>query len=280
MAEQLENQDEITTKTTVQETDQTKTTDEKDTDLKEENSKPSLLDNVEPDETDETESDEEEFDYSKILGDEFEDKDKEKVDNLREKYKDPDELLKALYNANKMIGQKKDGAPESYEFEKAEDLDMDINEDVLESFNELAKENGLSNDQYNSLVNNFAKQSKDIYDKAIEAERENIKSEIDSIDNFETRASALMGKAKNILEPEDFKVLTDNVHSKQHFEVLEKIINSTKNSGINTNVTEQTRSDLQSRASELTTLISKEGNNSKRDQMLKERRDIYTKLQD
>lgn len=220
--------------------------------------------------------------YKEVLGDDF---DEDKVGNLLNKYKTDDgdldqkQLVKALYNANKMIGQKQGQAPENYELEKSENLkDFDFDENALNSFNELAKEVGLSNEQYNKLVNTFGENVNNQLNDAVKNVQEQTQEIIKSIDNFDDRALGLKRSLSSVLDEDQFNSIANSIESKEQFEAWENIVSKIKNSQIPASDTPAQNSDtVDKQIDDLTKQISEEKSITKLEELRAKRRELYAK---
>lgn len=172
-----------------------------------------------------------EQEWRDLFGEVYDDeKEQTKIKTLINKYTledgklDTKNILKSLYNANKLVSKKGLEAPESYEFEKSEDLDFDFDNDILESFKSIAKENNLTNEQFNKIVNDFGFKTKEILEAATKSEFERIQNEIKKIDNFKDRALNIKRFMSKNLTEEQARVLSNSIPSKEMFEVIEAII--------------------------------------------------------
>lgn len=181
--------------------------------------------------------DDAEDEYEDILGKDY---DIEKLENYKKKYADEEgnfdskKLLKALDNANKLASQKAPQAPEEYDFEKSEDLDFEFDENILESFKQVAKDNNLTNDQFNKIVNNFGEKTKEMFEGAYEEQRKEMQKEIKEIENFNERRVKMKRFIDNNLDEKQAKILSNSIPNKEMFEVVETLMNkASKNKLLN-----------------------------------------------
>lgn len=222
-----------------------------------------------------------EDEYEDVFGEDY---DKEKLENYKKKYADEDgnfdskKLLKALHNANKLASQKSPQAPDKYEFEKSEDLEFNFDDGILSSFEEVAKQNNLTNEQFNEIVNQFGKNTKDIYDNAVKEEINRVHEEIKSIDNFQEKASNMTGFFKKNLSKEQTEYLSKNIQSKEMFDILETLVE--KASGGNEFIDNKQRQpdNVSDQISEITKKIANEKNSNEREKLFRKRTELYSKL--
>lgn len=88
-----------------------------------------------------------------------------------EKFKTVEEQLKAYNNLEKKLGAHT-GAPGEYDVkleEDLQDLDVEQHQDTLEGFKEFAREQGINNDAFNKVVNQFIRNNKKQFEQEKEA---------------------------------------------------------------------------------------------------------------
>lgn len=172
----------------------------------------------------------------------------EKYENTFEKFKNEDgnldenKLFEAYRNLEK-LNSKKAEAPENYELSYLEDIteEYQFKEDdkLMSSMTEKAKELGLSNDQFNGLVNQLALFGKEEAALAaqLQAEQqakfeEEAKKMMESIPDFHERFNKTQEFLKGSLEENQFKAVESLLGTKEGIEVVESFMSKMKDTKI------------------------------------------------
>lgn len=167
----------------------------------------------------------------------------ERPEWLPEKFKTAEDLAKSYKNLEKKLGEQGKIAPEKYE--PAEDLDVPQDE-FYDEFAKAAKEAGLNNDQFNSVVK-FAKDAGLLDVPDVEQEIAKLGDEkdvvLDSIRRF--------GQAK--LSKDESQRLFDMVTTADNAKLLYKVIRSNNTIPAIENKAVSEKKELQS---ELATILS------------------------
>lgn len=184
--------------------------------------------------------------FKEYAGEKYEDK----YQNTFDKFKtedgslDQNKLFEAYRNLEK-LNSKKAEAPENYELSYLEDIteDFQFKEDdkLMTSMTEKAKELGLSNDQFNGLVNQlalFGKGEAELAAQQAEEQQaqfqEEAKKMIESIPDFHNRFNNAQNFLKNSLEGENYTALEGVLGTKQGIEAIETLMSKVKDFPIDT----------------------------------------------
>lgn len=180
--------------------------------------------------------------FKEYLGEEYNDK----YENLYNKFLNEEgnldefNLLKSYRNLEKSFSEKRGAPEEGYKVEYNEDIEEDFqfkeDDGLMNNFTETAKELGLSNEQYNGIVNmmaGFVKEETQNAQKQQEEQEKQFKDQISKIENFKERAVKIDNYLKSNLDENGYKQLKSSITSEDGMKAIETLMQKSKDHSIN-----------------------------------------------
>lgn len=174
-----------------------------------------------------------------------------------EKFKDKslEDVIKSYSELEKKIGEKRSAnAPDNYEVSLSEELenagfDVDLEDPLINKFADIARENGMSNDQFNELLNLYGESIMDGFKPSEEEVKAYRQAEMAKLgEDGPAIVEQLKTWGKNNLSESEYDLFMQFGDSAESLKFLQKLVNNSSSPSIAPSGSQlnYTRDDLKS----------------------------------